>query len=131
LPAFEQAYGFTLKQDQLLALAGGDTALTIKTAAENTSGVNAAMAYGTDGPVAALGLVTLDDVRRVQPIYAPTPIIRGAALAREPKIAAWLRPVFQSLTGPTLQKLNARIAIDGQDAAQVAADYLKRGGFVH
>jgi len=42
-----------------------------------------------------------------------------------------LRPVFQSLTGPTLQKLNARIAIDGQDAAQVAADYLKRGGFVH
>jgi osmoprotectant transport system substrate-binding protein len=29
--------------------------VTIKAAAQQTSGVNAAMAYGTDGPVAALG----------------------------------------------------------------------------
>lgn len=59
LPAFQNAYGFKLNQDQLLSLAGGDTAVTIKAAAEQTSGVNAAMAYGTDGPVAALGLQTL------------------------------------------------------------------------
>ena len=49
LPAFEKAYGFKLGQDQLLSLAGGDTAVTIKAAAQQTSGVNAAMAYGTDG----------------------------------------------------------------------------------
>jgi osmoprotectant transport system substrate-binding protein len=30
------------------------------------------MAYGTDGPVAALGLQTLTDPKGVQPIYAPT-----------------------------------------------------------
>ncbi len=59
LPAFEKAYGFKLGQDQLLSLAGGDTAVTIEAAAQQTSGVNAAMAYGTDGPVAALGLQTL------------------------------------------------------------------------
>lgn len=29
LPAFEKAYGFKLGQDQLLSLAGGDTAVTI------------------------------------------------------------------------------------------------------
>nr|WP_258576088.1 hypothetical protein [Candidatus Pantoea persica] len=40
-----KAYDFKLTQSQLLSLAGGDTAVTI----------NAAMAYGTDGPVAALG----------------------------------------------------------------------------
>ncbi|WP_420911604.1 glycine betaine ABC transporter substrate-binding protein, partial [Winslowiella iniecta] len=33
LPAFQKAYGFQLKQDQLLSLAGGDTAVTIKAAA--------------------------------------------------------------------------------------------------
>lgn len=55
LPAFEKAYGFNLNQNQLLSLAGGDTAVTIKAAAQQTSGVNAAMAYGTDGPVAAPG----------------------------------------------------------------------------
>ncbi|MEN3811667.1 glycine betaine ABC transporter substrate-binding protein [Chromobacterium piscinae] len=48
LPAFQNAYGFKLRQDQLLALAGGDTSATIKAAAEQTSGVNAAMAYGTE-----------------------------------------------------------------------------------
>ncbi len=130
LPAFERAYGFKLKQDQLLTLAGGDTAVTIKTAAEKTSGVNAAMAYGTDGPVAALGLVTLDDVKGVQPIYAPTPVIRAEVLAREPKIADLLKPVFLTLDGPTLQKLNASIAIEGRDARKVAGDYLKSKGLI-
>jgi osmoprotectant transport system substrate-binding protein len=130
LPAFEKAYGFKLKQDQLLTLAGGDTAVTIKTAAEKTSGVNAAMAYGTDGPVAALGLVTLDDVKGVQPIYAPTPVIRAEVLAREPKIADLLKPVFLTLDGPTLQKLNASIAIEGRDARKVAGDYLKSKGLI-
>ena len=130
LPAFESAYGFTLKQDQLLTLAGGDTTVTIKAAAEQTSGVNAAMAYGTDGPVAALGLVTLDDPKGSQPIYAPAPVIRAETLAAYPKIKDALAPVFQSLDSKTLQGLNAKIAIEGQDAKKVAADYLKLKGFV-
>ncbi|MCD4484333.1 ABC transporter substrate-binding protein [Chromobacterium vaccinii] len=130
LPAFQNAYGFKLRQDQLLALAGGDTSATIKAAAEQTSGVNAAMAYGTDGPVAALGLVALTDPKGVQPVYAPTPIIRADVLARHPEIAAWLKPVFQSLDEATLQKLNASIALEGRNARQVAAGYLKRKGFI-
>ncbi|WP_225546978.1 glycine betaine ABC transporter substrate-binding protein OsmF [Chromobacterium violaceum] len=130
LPAFQNAYGFKLRQDQLLALAGGDTSATVKAAAEQTSGVNAAMAYGTDGPVAALGLVALADPKGVQPVYAPTPIIRADALARHPDIAVWLKPVFQSLDAATLQKLNASIALEGRNARQVAAGYLKRKGFI-
>ncbi|OHX13477.1 glycine betaine ABC transporter substrate-binding protein OsmF [Chromobacterium sphagni] len=130
LPAFQQAYGFKLRQEQLLTLAGGDTSATIKAAAEQISGVNAAMAYGTDGPVAALGLIALKDPKGVQPVYAPAPIIRADALARQPQIAAWLKPVFQSLDEATLQKLNASIAIEGRDARQVAANYLKRKGFI-
>ncbi|MGC0152872.1 glycine betaine ABC transporter substrate-binding protein OsmF [Chromobacterium vaccinii] len=130
LPAFQNAYGFKLRRDQLLALAGGDTSATVKAAAEQTSGVNAAMAYGTDGPVAALGLIALGDPKGVQPVYAPTPIIRADALARHPDIAAWLKPVFQSLDEPTLQQLNASIALEGRNARQVAAGYLKRKGFI-
>ena len=93
LPAFQAAYGFKLTQDQLLLLAGGDTAVTIKAAAEQTSGVNAAMAYGTDGPVAALGL---RDPRRpvgVQPVYAPAAgrARRGAGQATEDRARCWRR----------------------------------------
>ena len=130
LPAFQSAYGFKLKPDQILTLAGGDTAVTIKAAAEKTSGVNAAMAYGTDGPVAALGLVIMDDPKGVQPIYAPAPIIRAEVLAKNPKIKTMLEPVFKALDGPTLQALNAKIQIEGQDAKKVAGDFLKAKGLI-
>lgn len=129
LPAFEKAYDFTLNQNQLLSLAGGDTAVTIKAAAQQTSGVNAAMAYGTDGPVAALGC-NLSDPKGVQPIYAPAPVVRESVLQAYPQIADWLQPVFASLDEKTLQQLNARIAVEGLDAKKVAADYLRQKGWV-
>ncbi|MEA1607659.1 glycine betaine ABC transporter substrate-binding protein OsmF [Pseudomonas spirodelae] len=130
LPAFQTAYNFTLKPEQLLTLAGGDTAVTIRAAGEQTSGVNAAMAYGTDGAVAALGLVILDDPKGVQPIYAPAPIVREDALKQHPQIADALAPVFELLDGPTLQSLNAKIQLEGQDAKKVAADFLKSKGLL-
>ena len=46
------------------------------------------------------------------------------------QIPALLNPVFATLDGPTLQKLNARIAVEGQDAKKVAANYLKDNGFI-
>ena len=128
LPAFEKAYDFKL--NQMLSLAGGDTAVTIKAAAQQTSGVNAAMAYGTDGPVAALGLQTLSDPQGVQPIYAPAPVVRESVLKEYPQMAEWLQPVFASLDEKTLQQLNASIAVEGLDAKKVAADYLKQKGWV-
>ena len=61
LPAFQQTYGFALSPDQLIQLSGGDTAATIAAAAQQTSGVNAAMVYGTDGGIAPAGLVVMED----------------------------------------------------------------------
>lgn len=130
LPAFQTAYGFKLKPEQILTLAGGDTATTIRAAAEKTSGVNAAMAYGTDGPVAALGLVIMEDTKSVQPIYAPAPIVREEVLAKNPKIKTILEPIFKALDGATLQALNAKIQIEGQDAKKVAGDFLKSKGLI-
>ncbi|MDQ0437920.1 osmoprotectant transport system substrate-binding protein [Kaistia dalseonensis] len=130
LPAFQSAYGFKLGQDQILTLAGGDTTTFIKAAAEQTSGVNGSLAYGTDGALAALDLVALTDDKGVQPVYAPTPIIREAVLTAYPQIKDVLDPVFKSFDAPTLQALNAKIAVDGQDAKAVAAEYLKSKGFV-
>ena len=88
------------------------------------------MAYGTDGPLAALGLVIMDDPRGVQPIYAPAPIIRDEVLAKNPEIRAILAPVFKALDGPTLQMLNAKIQLEGQDAKKVAGDFLKAKGLI-
>ena len=130
LPEFQKAYGFTLTADQLLVLSGGDTSATEKAAAEQTSGVNAAMAYGTDGQLAALSLVVMTDTKGVQPVYEPAPVIRAAVLAKYPQIKDLLEPVFKSLTLETLQSLNAKIAVDGQDAGKVASDYLTAKGLL-
>ena len=130
LPAFQKTYGFVLKPDQILNLSGGDTSATIKAAADQTDGVDAAMVYGTDGGIAAADLVVLDDDKSVQPVYAPTAIIREAALKANPKIADVLKPVFASLDLKTLQGLNARIQVNGEAATDVAKDYLKSKNFV-
>ena len=130
MPAFQTAYGFKLRADQALVLAGGDTAATIKAAAEKNSGVNAAMAYGTDGSLAALGLLVMEDPKGVQPVYAPSPLVREEVLKRHPAIATILAPIFKSLDRPTLQMLNARIQLEGQDPRKVASDYLQSKGFL-
>jgi osmoprotectant transport system substrate-binding protein len=125
LPAFEKTYGFHLSDRQLLTLSGGNTAATLRAAAEGTSGVNAAMAYGTDGALAALSLVALADDKGAEIVYAPAPVVRAAVFERHPEIAGLLDPVFAGLSVGTLQRLNARVAVDGEDPARVAADYLK------
>ena len=130
LPAFEATYGFHLKDAQLLTLSGGNTSATLRAAAETTSGVNAAMAYGTDGALAALGLTALEDDKGAQVVYAPAPVVREGVLRQHPEIAKLLDPVFATLTIETLQQLNAKIAVEGEDAAAVAVGYLKSKHFL-
>lgn len=130
LPSFQKAYGFSLTKEQLLTLSGGNTAQTEKAAAQGINGVNFAMAYGTDGQLAALGLVVLEDSKSVQPVYAPTPIVRKTVLDAHPKMATALEPVFASLDALTLQKMNAAIAVEGRDAKSVAGEYLKANGLI-
>ncbi|HTJ56827.1 MAG TPA: ABC transporter substrate-binding protein [Devosiaceae bacterium] len=130
LPAFEKTYGFSLKPDQLITLSGGDTAAFIAAAANQTSGANAAVVYGTDGGIAPSGLVVLEDDKGVQPVYNPAPIVREAVLKQYPQIETLLAPVFAKLDLKTLQTLNGRVQVGGEAASAVAADFLKTNGLV-
>ncbi|MDQ1079493.1 ABC transporter substrate-binding protein [Pseudoroseomonas cervicalis] len=125
LPAFQTAYGFTLPPARLLVLSGGDTAVTMRAAAERLNGVNAAMVYGTDGAIQALDLVVLEDPKGAQMVYQPAPVVRQAVAERLPQLGEWMRPLFASLSRETLQKLNQRIVVDGQPARQVAEAHLR------
>jgi osmoprotectant transport system substrate-binding protein len=130
LKSLERTYGFHLQPSQKIVLAGGETSATIGAAAARTNGVNTAMVYGTDGGIAAAGLVLLADDRHDQPIYAPVPTIRASVLQRYPRIAELVRPVMESLDTATLQRLNARVQIDGESPESVAADYLRSRGLL-
>jgi len=130
LPSFQKAYDFTLSQDQLLVLSGGNTAATIRAAAEGTSGTNAAMVYGTDGAIQPAGLKVMDDTQGVQMVYEPAVVMREAVLEAHPDLPELFEPAFASLDRETLQTLNSQIQVQGLPAKQVAHDYLKDHGFL-
>ena len=130
LRSLERTYGFKLRPDQLIVLAGGETSATIGAAAARTNGVNTAMVYGTDGGIVAANLRILQDDRHDQPVYAPVPTIREAALKAHPQIAQLLQPLMASFDTATLQRLNARVQVNGESAQSVAEDYLRAKGFV-
>ena len=130
LRSLEQTYGFKMRPDQLIVLAGGETSATIGAAAARTNGVNTAMVYGTDGGIVAANLRILQDDRHDQPVYAPVPIIREAALNAHPQIAPLLQPLMASFDSATLRRLNARVQVDGESAESVAEDYLRTRGLI-
>jgi osmoprotectant transport system substrate-binding protein len=130
LRSLEKTYGFTMRSAQLIVLAGGETSATIGAAAARTNGTNTAMVYGTDGGIDAANLQILEDDRHDQPIYAPVPIIRESVLAANPQIAQLVKPLMQSFTRETLQRLNERVQIDGESAQSVAEDYLRTRGLL-
>ncbi len=130
LPAFQTTYAFSMKPEQMVVLSGGDTAATIKAAADQTNGVNTAMVYGTDGAIEPAGLVVMGDDKNVQQVYAPAPLVREAVLKANPKIAEILAPVFAKLDGDMLRKLNARIQVEGETSRAVAKSFLTSSGFI-
>ncbi|HEX4649515.1 MAG TPA: glycine betaine ABC transporter substrate-binding protein [Steroidobacteraceae bacterium] len=130
LRSLERTYGFTLRPEQMIVLAGGETSATIGAAAARTNGVNTAMVYGTDGGIVAANLQILEDDRSDQPVYAPVPLIREPVLKANPQIAGIVKPLMESLSGDTLQRLNARVQIDGESEQAVAEDYLRAKGLL-
>jgi len=130
LRSLEHTYDFTLRSDQLIVLAGGETSATIRAAAAGTSGTNTAMVYGTDGGITAAHLLMLEDDLHNQPVYAPVPLVREAVLKANPRIADVLKPLMASLDTKTLQRLNERVQIDGESDEEVAADYLRSKGLI-
>ena len=130
LPSFEKTYGFTLPRDQIVILPGGDTAVTMRAAAQQISGVNSAMVYGTDGAIAALDLVVMEDTKGAQIVYEPAPVVRAAVLEKYPAIRPTLARVFATLSMNQLQTLNAQVSVEGRQPRDVAMRYLQQSGLV-
>ncbi len=124
LPSFERAYDFAMPRERIVMLPGGDTAVTLRAAAQGISGVNAGMVYGTDGAIAALDVVVMSDPAGAQIVYEPAPVIRTPVLALHPEIAPALDRLFSGLDLPTLRRLNAEVAVEGDTPEAVARRYL-------
>ena len=92
--------------------------------------IDAGMGYSTDGRIKAFGFVNLEDDKNFFPVYNPAPVIRKEVLEEYPEIEKILKPLTKKLTTSEVQKLNGKVAIEHQEAYQVAKEWLKKEGLL-
>jgi osmoprotectant transport system substrate-binding protein len=130
LLGMEAGYGFKLEPDQMIILPHGNTAETLKALANGTDGVNVALAYGTDGSLADLDLVLLEDILSIPPVYEPSAIIRKEVLDKYPEVQEIVESIFGLLDKESLQQMNKEVIVDGLSPRDVAETFLKENGIL-
>lgn len=130
LLGLENAYGFKITPDQMILLPHGNTAETIKALADGTDGVNVALAYATDGSLADLNLMIIDDPMSIPPVYEPSAIIRKEVLDKYPEVKEAVEEVFSLLTKENLQEMNKKVIVDGLSPKDVAKEFLKENNVI-
>lgn len=90
--------------------------------------VDVAVAFGTDGQIAADHLVVLDDDKRFWPPYQVAPVVRDEALATFPSIRPALDSLAPHITDAVMRNLNWRVDGNHEEPADVARDFLRSTG---
>ncbi len=89
------------------------------------------LAFGTDGQVAGLDLVLLEDDKGLWPPYHVAPVVRNATLTANPGIADALNPIAPLLTDQAMSALNWQV--DGPEKLEpidVARAFLEEQGLL-
>jgi osmoprotectant transport system substrate-binding protein len=121
LPGLKRVYGLRFKSFTPLD-AGGP--LTLQALEAGYIGV--ALLFTTDPDIPARHLVVLADDRGLQPAENITPLVRRDVIVRYgPQLLAVLNRVSALLDTGTLQALDARVELAGQDPRLVAGIWLR------
>ena len=80
--------------------------------------------YSTDAEIPYYKLVVLDDDRHYFPSYEAVYLYRADLAQRAPAWVAALRGMAGRIDATTMQRLNARVKLDHEREADVAADWL-------
>jgi osmoprotectant transport system permease protein len=119
--ALREAYGFRFRRRRSM-----DPALMYAALAEGQ--VDVISAFSTDGRIAALDLVLLEDERGVIPPYDAL-VLASRRLAQEaPDALAALRGLAGTLDRETMQRANLAVDRDGRSPADVARELSDRLG---
>ena len=125
LPGLQKKYGLRIPKDRIKRL---DTGLIYS---QTGNGVcTFGEVFTTDGRVEGLDLLPLEDDRKFFPIYQAALNLRGDLLKEHPEIERVMKPVADKLTTREMQRLNARVDIEGVLPDKVAREWLRDEGFV-
>lgn len=123
LPGYEETYGLEFASFEALD-AGGP----LTTEALNNGDIDVGLVFSSQGAIAANDWVVLEDDKGLQPAENITPAVREDILNGE--VEELLNEVSAALTTEKVITLNERIDIDGEDPADVAADFLAQEGIL-
>jgi osmoprotectant transport system permease protein len=84
----------------------------------------------TDGRVASMDLVQLEDDRRYFPPYQAVVLVRSESLAKFPKLREALERLSGKIDAPTMQRLNNQVDGLKRDPAEVAKEFLTSAGLL-
>ena len=85
-------------------------------------------ANSTDGLIAALNLVVLEDDRHYFPPYEAVPLVREETLARFPGLEQNLQALAGKISDEEMQRLNYSVDGEHRDVKDVAREFLKKIG---
>jgi osmoprotectant transport system substrate-binding protein len=127
LPGMEEHYGFDVPSGNVTVL---DTGVVYSATADRDP-CNFGEVFTTDGRVAALDLVVLEDDEAFFPLYNVSPVFVESIYEQHGQTLADLyAPVTAALDDDTMAQLNARVSADGERPEAVARDWLTENGFI-
>ncbi|CAN2189292.1 OpuBC Periplasmic glycine betaine/choline-binding (lipo)protein of an ABC-type transport system (osmoprotectant binding protein) [Candidatus Nanopelagicaceae bacterium] len=86
--------------------------------------------FATDGRIGALGLMVPSEDISYFPPYNAAITMTDATAKKYPQLAKALAPIAAKISNATMQNLNARIDVLGEDADTVAKSFLSASGLV-
>jgi osmoprotectant transport system substrate-binding protein len=126
LPGMEEEYGYEFPEDNISRFQEG----VIYERADQGDPCNFGEVFTSDGRVAALDLRVLEDDKRFFPLYNPTINVREDVYQENEQLSDLFGPISEAITLETMQELNARVDVDGEDPEAVAEDWLEQEGFI-
>jgi osmoprotectant transport system permease protein len=119
-PGFARTYGFQFKSPPREM----DLSLTYRALAAGE--VDIIAGNSTDGLIAALDLVQLEDDRRYFPPYQAVILMRRDALARSPLIAETLESLRNTISTEAMRRLNYEVDGNKRAPKEVVRDWLMK-----
>jgi osmoprotectant transport system substrate-binding protein len=126
LPGLEKAYGFRFPTENVVKIDEGQ----IYQETDKGERCNFGEVFQTDGRIANLDLELVEDDKNFFPIYNPALNVSKETIEEYPQIEKLFAPISEKLTTKELQKLNAKVDVEGQLEDQVAEEWLSEHGFI-
>jgi osmoprotectant transport system substrate-binding protein len=126
LPGMEEHYDIEFSDDQLVMLDEG----AIYSEVADRSNCNLGEVFATDGRIAALDLVVLEDDQDFFAAYNPSVTVRDEVYQQYPDLEPMFAEIAATLETEVMQDLNARVDDLGEFPDEVAEDHLRDQGFI-